>query len=348
MDGLFNEKQKTILKVCVIIAAVYLGMKYVVPVFIPFLIAGILSLLLLPAVNWLHKRLRINKSFSAACLMLSAGILLLGLMWLLFGQLFLQVENLLYYCDSYGEDLKRNLSSICCEMEGLIGIDAIEIETLVIDNITILIESVKTEKLPKLMGNSLLLLKKTVSIFAMVIVTFISVLLIIKDYKKMQERFCDNPYCRKCCEIVKKILAAAGTYLKAQLTIMGLISALCVITMFFMKNPYALLIGILIGLFDALPFIGTGTILVPWAVIEVFLGSYKEAAILFILFLVCSFLREMLEPRLIGKRLGVYPIVVLTSIYVGIRLFGIGGIVLGPVSVLIIYELTISLTNQAK
>lgn len=348
MDGLFNEKQKKIWKVCLIIAAVYLGMKYAVPIFIPFLIAGIISILLLPAVNWLHKKLHINKSFSAACLMLLAGILLLGLMWLLFGQLFLQLENLLCYCDSYGESLKRNFSSICCEIEGLIGIDAIEIETLFIDNMTVLIESVKTEKLPKLMGNSLLFVKKAVSFFAVLIVTFISVLLIVKDYKKIQERFCDNPYCRKCCEIAKKIFAAAGTYLKAQLTIMGLISTLCVITMLFMKNPYALLAGILIGLFDALPFIGTGTILVPWAAIEIFMGNYKAAAILFILFLACSFLRELLEPRLIGKRLGVYPIVILISIYAGIRLFGVGGIVLGPVSVLIIYELTISLTNQPK
>lgn len=348
MDGLFNEKQKTILKVCVIIAAVYLGMKYVVPIFIPFLFAGIISVLVLPAVNWLHRKLHINKSFSAACIMLSAGLILLGLIWLLFSQLLLQMENLLCCCDRYGEELKRNLSNICCEIEGIIGIDAIEIETLVIDNVTVLIESVKTEKLPKLMGNSLLLLKKTVSVFAVVIVTFISVLLIVKDYKKIQERFCDNPYCRRCCEIVKKILAAAGTYLKAQLTIMGLISLLCIITLSVMRNPYALLVGILIGLFDALPFIGTGTILVPWAVVEIFMGNYKAAVILFVLFLVCSFLRELLEPRLIGKRLGVYPIIVLASIYAGIQLFGVGGIILGPVSVLIIYELTISLTNQAK
>ena len=61
-----------------------------------------------------------------------------------------------------------------------------------------------------------------------------------------------------------------------------------------------------------------------------------------------SFVRELLEPKLIGKRLGVYPIAVLMAIYVGIRLFGIGGIVLGPISVLIIYEWMNALTKQAK
>lgn len=343
-----NEKQKKILTAVMVITAVYLGMKYLVPIFIPFLFGGLIGVIILPAVDWLYHKLHLNRSFSAACLMLAACLLFVGFLWLLFGRLFVQMEDLVcsYLC--YEEELQKNFMGLCDSVEELTGIDAVKIETQAVENFHIFIETVTTEKMSNLMGNSLTILKKTVSCFTIIIVTFISVLLFVKDFGKMKEKCRNNKCCQVIYDIVKKVLTAAGTYLRAQLIIMSLISALCVTTLYFLKNPYALLVGILIGFFDILPFIGTGTILMPWAVIELTMGHYKEAAVLLLLFAACSFVRELLEPKLIGKRLGVYPIAVLMAIYVGIRLFGIGGIVLGPVSVLVIYEWMNALTKQAK
>ncbi len=343
-----NEKQKKILTAVMVITAVYLGMKYLVPIFIPFLFGGLIGVIILPAVDWLYHKLHLNRSFSAACLMLAACLLFLGLLWLLFGRLFVQMEDLVcnYLC--YEEEFEKNFMGLCDSMEKLTGIDAVKIETQVVENFNCFIETVTTKKMSELMGNSMTILKKTVSCFTIIIVTFISVLLFVKDFGKMKEKCRNNKCCQVIYDIVKKVLTAAGTYLRAQLIIMSLISALCVITLYFLKNPYALLVGILIGFFDILPFIGTGTILVPWAIIELSMGHYKEAAVLLLLFAACSFVRELLEPKLIGKRLGVYPIAVLMAIYVGIRLFGIVGIVLGPVSILIIYEWMNALTKQAK
>ncbi len=343
-----NEKQKKIITAAAIIAVVYLGMKYLVPVFIPFLFAGLISAMILPAVDWLYHKLHLNRSFSAACLMIAVCLLFLGLLWLLFGRLFVQIEDLVcsYLC--YEEELEKNFTGLCDWMENLTGIDAVKIQTQVMDNFNLFVENATTEKMSELMGNSMTILKKTAGCFTIVIVTFISVLLFVKDVGKMKEKCRHSKCCQVMYGIVKKVLTAAGTYLRAQFIIMSLISALCVITLYFLKNPYALLVGVLIGFFDILPFIGTGTILVPWAVIELTMGHYKEAAVLLILFAACSFARELLEPKLIGKRLGVYPLAVLMAIYVGIRLFGISGIVLGPVSALIIYEWMNALTKQTK
>ncbi len=233
-------------------------------------------------------------------------------------------------------------------MEKLTGVDAVKIETQVVEKFNCLVETATAEKMSELMGNSMTILKKTISCFTIIIVTFISVLLFVKDFGKMKEKCRNNKCCQVIYDIVKKVLTATGTYLRAQLIIMSFISTLCVIALYFLKNPYALLVGILIGFFDILPFIGTGTILVPWAVVEFTMGNYKEAVVLLLLFAACSFIRELLEPKLIGKRLGIYPIAVLMAIYVGIRLFGICGIVLGPVSILIIYEWMNALTKQSK
>lgn len=343
-----NEKQKKIVTAVMVITAVYLGMKYLVPIFIPFLFAGLISVIILPAVDWLYFKLHLNRSLSAASLMIAACMLFLGLFWLLCRQLFTQTEDLIcrYLC--YEEEIEKNFIGLCNSVERLTGIDAVKIETQVMENFYCFMEAARTEKISELMGNSMTILKKTVSSFTMIIVTFISVLLFIKDFGKMKEKYRNNKCCQVIYDIVKKVLTATGTYLRAQLIIMSLISALCVIALYLLKNPYALLVGILIGLFDILPFIGTGTILVPWAIIELTIGHYKEAVVLLLLFAACSFVRELLEPKLIGKRLGVFPIAVLMAIYVGIRLFGLGGIVLGPISVLIIYEWMNALTKQTK
>lgn len=344
-----SEKQKRIWKVSLILTAVYLGMKYLVPIFIPFLIAVVISLVILPAVNWSHRVLHMNRSISAACLMLAVGTIFAGVAWFAVRQLFFQMEDLICYFECYGEDIKNNFSDVCCEIEAVIGIDAIKIEKNVTDNISLFFESVKVEKMPQLMGSSFLAVKNIVKVTAVIVVIFISVILLIRDSERILIQCRNHEGCGVLYGIVERIITAAGTYLKTQLIIMGLVSTLCILTFWYLNNPYALLAGILIGLFDAFPFIGTGTILVPWAVINLFSGNYKEAVFLLGLFLTCSLLREFLEPRLIGKKLGIYPIAVLISIYAGIKVYGISGIVFGPMSVLIVVELIkLTGTNESK
>ena len=95
---------------------------------------------------------------------------------------------------------------------------------------------------------------------------------------------------------------------------------------------------ILIGFLDALPFIGTGTILLPWAALELFRGDFFHAAAYLTFFLITNSTRDFLEPRLLGEKLGVYPIVIAVVVYVGICIFGPAGVLLGPLMLLVIRE----------
>jgi predicted PurR-regulated permease PerM len=118
-----------------------------------------------------------------------------------------------------------------------------------------------------------------------------------------------------------------------------IIIALCMAGLWILGNPYFLVLGIVIGLLDALPFIGTGTVLVPIAVYLLFQSELKRAAGYLFLFLLTYFAREFLEPRLIGEKLGIYPIVMVIVVYAGLYLYGVTGVVLGPVSLLLILEI---------
>ena len=89
---------------------------------------------------------------------------------------------------------------------------------------------------------------------------------------------------------------------------------------------------------DMLPFIGTGIMLIPLALYQLISGHYLQAFLCFALYAVCALVREFLEPKLIGDRVGVWPVGILFAVFAGLHLFGIWGIIKGPLSLVIICE----------
>ena len=71
-----------------------------------------------------------------------------------------------------------------------------------------------------------------------------------------------------------------------------------------MGNPYALLLGVLIGIIDALPVLGTGTVFIPWCIILFVMGKYSSAVAILVIYLVAYYTRELLEPKLMGAGFG--------------------------------------------
>lgn len=322
-----------------IIAGVYLGMKYLVPLFIPFLFAGIIVMMIQPCVTWLRKKLRINEGIGATLIMIVVGSLMLFLVWTACNGLLGQIKKVLSRLGFYERELCSIVRHSCESMEQTFGIDAVNIETLVLDNISIMVDNMQVNIIPNLMNDSFLYVKGIAEFIGAMMIAVISVVLLAKDLRLIKERCQKYKGFRIFCEIIRKVSSAIWTFVKSQLIIMLVTSILCVIAFLIMGNPYAFAIGIIIGLLDALPFIGTGLVLIPWAFIKVLCQNYSHALILGFLFIICSISRELLEPKLIGKKLGIYPIVIMFAIYVGIKLYGVAGIIMGPVSLLIIYEL---------
>lgn len=87
-----------------------------------------------------------------------------------------------------------------------------------------------------------------------------------------------------------------------------------------------------------LPFIGTGIMLLPLAFFRLAGGNYWQALLCFCLYAACALIREFLEPKLIGERVGVWPVGILFAVFAGIHLFGVWGIIKGPLSLVIICE----------
>lgn len=120
-------------------------------------------------------------------------------------------------------------------------------------------------------------------------------------------------------------------WLKAQLKLAAITWAIVGTGFFLLKIPYGILWAALIALVDAVPVLGTGTVLVPWAVIEFLQGDMTRGIGLLVLYGLALVTRTVLEPRLVGKHLGLDPLWTLAAFYMGFMLWGVGGMLFAPV-----------------
>ena len=99
---------------------------------------------------------------------------------------------------------------------------------------------------------------------------------------------------------------------------------------------YPLLMALLIAFADALPIVGSGTILLPWAVISAMNGDINLALALFILFVVITIVRQLLEPKVVSNQIGIHPIFTLIAMYTGYKAMGVMGMLIGPIIIIIL------------
>lgn len=106
-----------------------------------------------------------------------------------------------------------------------------------------------------------------------------------------------------------------------------------------LRIPYAIMIALLIAIFDILPVLGTGGILLPWAVMMVLVGNIPMAIGIVVLYLVITAIRNTLEPRIVGKQIGLHPLATLIVMFIGLKMIGIIGLVCFPVALSVLVNL---------
>lgn len=106
-----------------------------------------------------------------------------------------------------------------------------------------------------------------------------------------------------------------------------------------MRIPYALLVALLVAIFDILPVLGVGGVLLPWAVILVFMKEIPMAIGMVVLYLIITIIRNTLEPRVVGKQIGLHPLATLIALYVGLKVLGIIGMFLFPVTLAVLVNM---------
>lgn len=162
------------------------------------------------------------------------------------------------------------------------------------------------------------------------------------DYPYLRTRFIQHTDDRALSflgQIKKTVVAAFGGYLKAQLLLSLGVFGILLAGFLFTGQDYALLLALGLAVLDFIPLLGSGTVMVPWGAIALLTRDYSTALSVLLIWGVIAVFRRVAEPKIVGDQTGLSPILSLISIYVGMKLGGVPGMILGPILLLVVLNL---------
>ena len=336
-----NDKKKFIVNVAFIVtvyAVLYFIFVYMIHWVMPFLIGFLIALALRPVTRFVNKF--VNSTGKGVALfvigMFYAVVVLI--LWFLFTFLFSQTTELIrvmprLYFDRLQPLLLEFNDWIVANAETLSPDVANTISQIVTNGINYIADIVKNISISfvqfatKFISNFPLYLISV--IFTIVLSVFISL-----EYdnltafirKQLPDKF------NSTFEGVRKFVSGTlWKMIKSYAIIMMITFLELIIGFSILKINYALPIAAIIAFLDIMPVIGTGGVIIPWAIVELILKNYFLGFGLLILYVVVTVMRNVIEPRIIGHQIGLHPIITITAMYAGLRLFGFGGFIIAPI-----------------
>ena len=325
---------KNIAALAGIFLLVWLGLRYLFPLCTPFLLGGLLALAAEPAVRFLERRL---PRLAAAGIGVGATLVLLTCLLILLAALLMREVSLL--ATALPDLEKTAVSGLATLKDLLTGLadrtpDGIRPllnnavsslfsnSTALVDRLVRKLPSVATSVLGHVPGGFLTLGTGILSAF-MISARFSQ----IRSWLLARFR---SPRLQKYLGIFGNVRHAMAGWLKAQLKLSALSFLIVLAGLLLLRVSYAPVWAFFIALVDAIPVLGTGTVLLPWSLICLLQEDPIRAVGLLGIYITAMLSRTILEPRLVGKQLGLDPLVTLIALYIGYQLWGIGGMLLSP------------------
>lgn len=336
MDAFFKNK---LIRGCAVVVSVWFFFRYLFGLAAPFLLAFVLITLLYPTLERVQRKIPVRKKFLAVGIILPFLFLVSVALWAAFSFCIDRLQGLPAFCDQVERQAEAFFHNCCCQLDGKFGWEGERIETYVIEQMNVIMENVQIRMAPQLLSSSYSCFKGLFSAVGFLAITCIAVFLLEKDYTGMVEWLKKENSVSFLWTAFRGVLSYITTFFKAQGVILFMIAALASVVLVAAGVEGGVFFGILAGVLDMLPFIGTGIVLVPLSVWQLLNGHYGRMAACLALYGVCILIREFLEPRLIGNKMGISPIYILFAVYAGVKLFGVGGIVKGPLALIVICEI---------
>ena len=337
----FSSLQKWIAVAAAALAAA-LGWKFLLPVALPFLLSAALALAAEPLVKLLQKKLKLRRSFSTAIGVTTTLVLLSAILVFVTALLLRQVTRLAGKVPDLTDTARQGLNSVEHYLLSLSAKAPEGVRPVLDRAVTDLFSdgSALLDSLTQRIPGAVTTLFGYVTGSALAVGTGIfGGYMISARLPQLKQRVPDpQGPAGKILPKIRKIMHALGGWLKAQLKLSA-VSFLILIAGFLLlriENPF--LWAAVTALVDAVPLLGTGTVLIPWALMSLLQGKTVQAVGLTGLYAVAALTRSALEPRLVGRQLGLDPLITLIALYAGYRFWGFGGMLAAPLLCVVVKE----------
>lgn len=331
------------LTVAVILVIIFVVPRVIV-YFMPFVVGFLFSLLVNPIVRFLDKRIKISRKFGSVLMIaLAIGIVAL-IVYGLAMALRTGLRNFMDYLPTMSgnaelevKDAIERLQNLINDLPFISGVDLGDLTNDILGFMGGLLTSTESGDTVSAIGD---VAKSIPNMIVSVIVGFLATYFFIADREKLAEKLnkiLPASFKEKTLRLYRQTLGAVGGYFKAQFKIMGVIYVVLVIGLIVLQVKYAWLIGFGIALLDMLPVFGTGTVLLPWAVIKLFSGSYQISVGMIALYTLTFLIHQLLQPKMVGDSLGMDPFAALFFMYVGYRISSVFGMIIAiPIGMVLI------------
>lgn len=316
--------------------ALWLGAKYVLPFSFPFVIGLFLALVARPGTALLHKRLHLPGAVASAFSVGFVILLFLTLVVAVGAYALKQAASVAAYVPDLQNTFTHTVSQARALVSGVVNSAPQSLQPIlnqVVDSTfqsgQVLLDGA-VQRIPGILAE----LVSRISQGALTLGTGILFgIMLSPRLPGLKEKLLSLLPEKWSKTYVPALLSARATlkgWLKAQLKLMGVTFGIVSLGLMIAGVPYGILWAALIALVDAVPVLGTGTVLIPWALFLFLQKSAVQGMILLFTFLAAMLARTVLEPRLVGRQIGLDPLITLAAFYVGFRLWGIPGMILCP------------------
>lgn len=344
-----SENTKKILwrigMVLLVIVGLWASVTYLLPLLLPSIIGLLMAWLAKPATAALSDKLHISRKLSA---FICSTILILGCAAIIF----IVARRLYFEVSSLGQELPAMIESVSAFINKLsdsINHMADRLPEPTREFVEALLQGASggipglselSGKLISMAGSFAGSLPKA---FVFTFTTILAVYFAASEYeglRAMMISLIPKKSRPRLTAFMERLKDTLGKWLKAQLKLMTVTFVVLTIGFLLLRINFAVLLAALIAFIDALPVFGTGTVLIPWAVLSFLRGDIKMGVFLAVIYGAAAILRNILEPRLLGKELDISPFIMLTAMYFGFRLLGVKGMILMPLLTILIINLS--------
>ena len=313
--------------------ALWLGGKYIFPLLFPFLLGTGLALAAEPVVRLVQRRTKLGRGGASGLGVTAALILLIGIVLFLGALILRELGHLASGLPKAAQQSARVLEGFLSNLTAKIPEPAGPVLTGAVTRIfqdTGALADQAVQKVPGVVSGLLGKLPDS----AMGLGTgILSAYFISARLPKLQQQIAKRlppVWQEKALPALHHLRTALGKWLLAQGKLMAITYGIVSLGLWFLHIPYAFAWAVLVAAVDAVPLLGTGVVLVPWALVRFLQADALTGTGLLVIYLLATVVRTVMEPRLFGKHLGLDPLVMLIFLYLGYRLWGFWGIVISP------------------
>ncbi len=355
------EKKKNfiinIAYIAVVLALFYLFFKYVLGAILPIIIAVIVAFILQRPVNFICRKTHLKKGIVSAVTVLVSFLTFVSVIVLLFVWLFSELKGFIQYLIIRFEDLPSFVSEIEKMIVSFVSVLPDKVSTPAINFIHDKIQLFTTNKpsfsvqdmdfsfLSAPLSGVWNTAKQIPTTLVAVVISIITSCFITADFntfKTLVLGLFREETREKIIRAKRLLIPSLGKYAKAYGLIISVTFIELCIGLFTLKflgiynNGYIFIIAALTAIVDIVPVLGTGTIVIPWAVYNLFSGNIPLAIGLFVIYVCITVIRQIIEPKLVATQLGIPAFLTITSMFIGSQIFGVIGIFILPLTVVML------------